>query len=338
MGNAKLAFKRYCIIDRCLNQSTKKFWLKTELLEALEGYDIKISPDMLEKDISAMRYETGLSFQNAPITYSRSPKGYHYTKPFSITMPFDEEDLRLLAKAAQTLNQFKDINYFNQFAGAVDKVVRLIKQTKKSQLNELQPYILFEKVPYLRGYQHLDLIIEAIENNICLSLVYQKFENDPSSEFSISPYFVKEFHNRWYVIGYNAGKDEVRTYGLDRIVSISLCYDTYKVNESIDIEAYFKDCIGINLGNGIVEKVILSFTHAQGNYIKTQYLHRSQETLKDDDNELLVQLNVIINEELIMMLMSHGDHVKVIEPSSLAEKIAERCARVAAKYSDNEPI
>jgi predicted DNA-binding transcriptional regulator YafY len=60
--------------------------------------------------------------------------------------------------------------------------------------------------------------------------------------------------------------------------------------------------------------------------------------LKDDDNELLVQLNVIINEELIMMLMSHGDHVKVIEPSSLAEKIAERCARVAAKYSDNEPI
>lgn len=332
MGNAKLAFKRYCIIDRCLNQSTKKYWLKTELLDALEGYDIKISPGMLEKDLSAMRNETGLSFQNAPIEYSKSPKGYHYTKAFSITMPFDEEDLRLLAKAAQTLNQFKDISYFNQFAGAVDKVVRLIKQTKKSQVNDRQHYILFEKVPYLRGYQHLDLIIEAIENNKCLSLVYQKFEDDPSAEFSISPYFVKEFHNRWYVVGFNAGKNEIRTYGLDRIVSVSLSYDTYEVNESFDIEGYFKDCIGINLADGIVQKVILSFSHAQGNYIKTQNLHRSQEILKDDDQELVVQLNVIINEELIMTLMSHGDHLKVMQPLSLADEIKERCAKIVAKY------
>lgn len=75
---------------------------------------------------------------------------------FSISIPVDDEEVLALEVAVRTLNQFKDIEYFNQFTGAVDKVIRFVKQIKANRDVNNAPFILFEKVPYLRGYEYLD--------------------------------------------------------------------------------------------------------------------------------------------------------------------------------------
>lgn len=332
MGNQKYAYRRYTIIDRCLNNSVKKFWTKLELLDALASYDIEISASSLEKDIEAMRWEKGLSFEEAPIEYKKR-KGYYYTRPFNIGLPFDDDDLRLLTKAALTLEQFKDISYFQQFAGAVDKVVRLIKLSKESTLGLAQPYILFEKVPYLKGFENLDPIIKAIEERRCIEIHYQKFGQQAPDKFTICPYFVKEFHNRWYVVAYNLNKSEIRTYALDRLTQWSTSYESFIDNTFIDPETYFRDCIGVTLDSDKIETVTLAFNQSQGEYIKTQHIHRSQEFLdKKDDDKLWVQLKIIINHELIMTLLSYGANVKVVEPLSLAKQIAEIGAQMVKLY------
>lgn len=335
MGNQKYAYRRYTIIDRCLNNSVKKYWTKKELLAALADYDIEIHESSLEKDIEAMRYEKGLSFEDAPIDYKKR-KGYYYSKPFNIGLPFDEDDLRLLTKAALTLEQFKDISYFQQFAGVVDKVVRLIKLSKDSTLGLAQPYILFEKVPYLKGFENLDPIVKAIEEKRCLEITYQKFGQKPD-KFVICPYFVKEFHNRWYVVGYNLTKSEIRTYALDRLTQVSSSYETFVGNTFVDPENYFKDCIGVTLDSDKIEKVILAFNQSQGEYIKTQHIHRSQKILeKTNDEKLWVQLEIIINHELIMTLLSYGANVKVMEPLSLALQIQNIGVAVVELYASGK--
>jgi predicted DNA-binding transcriptional regulator YafY len=150
----------------------------------------------------------------------------------------------------------------------------------------------------------------------------------------LHPYFVKEFHNRWYVVGYAKEKNDIRTYALDRIGHISPCSIDFIANTTIDPEDYFKDCIGINFVDRTIELVKLSFTPAQGNYVKTQHLHRSQVILEDSQDEVIVHLNLIINHELKMLILSFGDQVKVLEPYWLAEDIANVSRNVVSSYKE----
>jgi predicted DNA-binding transcriptional regulator YafY len=324
------AYRRYMEIDRCLN-SKKKYWTKQELLQALRDKDFVISESTLEKDIKNMRWETSLPFQNAPIKYISKQKPYHYSEEFSISIPVDDEEIHALDVAVRTLNQFKDIEYFSQFAGAVDKVIRFVKQIKTNREENSRPFILFEKVPYLRGYEYLDIILNAIENKKCVRLDYQLFGQEPYT-IELHPYFVKEFHNRWYVVGYIAEKNVLRTYALDRIQQLLPCSTVYIPNTDMDPEEYFKYCIGINFMERNIEKVRLAFTPSQGNYVRTQHLHRSQVIIKDDEQELIVELDIIVNHELKMLIMSFGDQVKVLAPPSLAQDIVKTSRRVVQAY------
>jgi len=54
------------------------------------------------------------------------------------------------------------------------------------------------------------------------------------AEIMLHPYFVKEFHNRWYMIGLNSSYEKIRTYALDRIKDVSLCYEDYNENNLLD--------------------------------------------------------------------------------------------------------
>lgn len=337
------AYRRYMEIDRCLN-SKKKYWTKQELLQALRDKDFDISESTLEKDIKNMRWETSLPFQNAPIKYISKIRPYHYSEEFSISIPVDDEELHALDVAVRTLNQFKDIEYFSQFAGAVDKVIRFVKQAKINHEGNNQTFILFEKVPYLKGYEYLDNILNAIENRKCIQLDYRVFGQELYT-VELHPYFVKEFHNRWYVVGYSVKKNDLRTFALDRIQYIAPSQTIYIPNNFADPENYFKDCIGINFMNRKIEKVTLFFTPFQGNYVKTQHLHRSQVIIKDDTEGLVIELNIIVNYELKMLIMSFGDQVKVLGPATLAKDIADVSQRVAKAYlprsqdmNDNEIV
>ncbi|MGH2644854.1 MAG: helix-turn-helix transcriptional regulator, partial [Chitinophagaceae bacterium] len=80
------------------------------------------------------------------------------------------------------------------------------------------------------------------------------------------------------------------------------------------------------------QKVLLSFTPQQGKYIKAQPLHESQEIIKDNNHECRVSLLLVINTELIMILLSYGSKVKVIQPKSLAERVMKEALAMKELY------
>jgi predicted DNA-binding transcriptional regulator YafY len=70
----------------------------------------------------------------------------------------------------------------------------------------------------------------------------------------------------------------------------------------------------------------------QGNYIKTIPLHQSQTVIKDNSSELRVSLELVINTELKMQLLSYGDKVKVLKPQKLADELKESARRIVELY------
>ena len=56
-------------------------------------------------------------------------------------------------------------------------------------------------------------------------------------------------------------------------------------------------------------------------YIETKPLHGSQKVLKQDNDSVLIEIEVIVNRELKQLLLSYGCQLHVINPKSLSNEI-----------------
>ena len=138
------------------------------------------------------------------------------------------------------------------------------------------------------------------------------------------PYLLKEYKGRFYVLGYSEARSNVIILALDRIESVGDDMAVpYKPNTSLQANEYFKHTLGITIGDGPVEDVILWFTPSLGHYIKTQHLHTTQQVIEDNSEGLVIRLQLIVNYELISLLLSHCPQVSVIQPLSLRNKLDE---------------
>ena len=177
-----------------------------------------------------------------------------------------------------------------------------------------------------QGTENLFGLLHAITNNLQTRFTYQKFWEDKPTSRLIAPLALKEFKNRWYLISTNLDKDSsngiIKTFGLDRISLLEITRSKFKYPQKFEIEEYFRHCFGII--SPTEEKpieVVLSFDPDQGKYIKTLPLHKSQQIIVDNADELRIKLLIYITFDFRMELLAHGNTVRVLQPESLAEGI-----------------
>ncbi len=185
------------------------------------------------------------------------------------------------------------------------------------------------------GSEHLNGVLHAIQNKIQIKFSYQKFWENSLEKRDVEPHALKEFKNRWYLLGMDTNKGEIRTYALDRMSNLIISNRKFQHKIKINVNEFFKNCFGIIVPKDeMVEEVILSFDAFQGKYIKSLPLHETQEVLIDNETEVRVKLNIYLTFDFIMEVLSYGDKVKVIKPKSLIEEINEEYRNSIGKYLD----
>lgn len=184
------------------------------------------------------------------------------------------------------------------------------------------------------GAENFHGLLHAIKNKVQIHIFYQSYWSDIGLERIINPYFLKEFKNRWYLIGLDEGKQAIRIFGLDRIKNLTISRKKFSFPENEQPQNYFEDCFGIiskEEGQELAT-ILLSFTTEQGKYIKSLPMHQSQQILKDDANGLIISLKVYATYDLIREILSHGDKVKVLEPKSLVNQIKNTLKQSLNQY------
>lgn len=335
----KYALLRYRIIDKCIRNKYRPHPSKEELRqaceEALYGSTLgdRISESTIEKDLWAMRNESELGFY-APIKFSKGEKGYFYEDPdYSIdSIPLNDDDVEAIKFAATTLFQFKDVEVFKQFEFAIEKIFDRLNITPNIEDKAINQFVQFETISQVKGAQFLGIILQAIKDRMELAFTYRTFTSQAEKEYTLQPYLLKEYRNRWYLIGYNATKDRVLTYALDRIGTLDVRQENFQVQESFDPDLFFKHSIGITSFQSDPVDVTLSFTPIQGKYVKTQPLHHSQTVLVDDDQEFRIRLHVLVTTELVMQILSYGGGARVLDPPELVNEIKQKLQESLQRY------
>lgn len=335
----KYALLRYRIIDRCLTNTARPFPSKEDLRQACEdalyGSDgEQISISTIEKDLWAMRNEGELGYY-APIAYSKYEKGYYYEDlNYTINdINLGDDDLEALFFAADTLAQFRDIPLFRSYKTAIDKIVSKLRVNRDPNDRTTDAFIQFEEAPEVHGLEHLSTLAEAIKSRYRVDVAYSKFTSDNAEHYIVDPYLLKEYRNRWYLIGYNATLSDFRTYALDRIRSVERTGETFEQNASFNPDNFFRHSIGITQLNSEPVQIVLKSTPLQAKYLDSQPLHKSQELRYLDDGSAEVSLNVLITYELINEIMGYGKALEVISPPELRERIAAEFTAALQHYS-----
>jgi len=335
----KYALLRYRIIDRCISNKFNPFPNKEDLREACEeelyGSDgDRISASTIDKDLYAMRNEANLGYY-APIAYSKVEKGYYYEDPdYSIDeMPLNQEDIEAIEFAATTLAQFRDIQLFESSGDAIDKILgRLSLRPTEGQ--NIERYVQFETAPEYKGSAHLKTLLRAIRDRKAVSFEYRKFSGELSRRYRIHPYLLKEYRNRWYIIGYNPQKEATVVFGLDRIEEqVNVLEDRFSRHPDFDPDRYFKHSLGITAIDEAPEKILLRFSTISGKYVESQPWHSSQVLRSKTPDFIEVELFLCITRELVMQILSFGKDAEVLAPKKLKEVVKKTLEETLSLYT-----
>ena len=319
---------RYNKLDRCFQNFGREYSIE-DLLDAVNEAIIDFDSNSdgiqlrtLRKDIAFMRSEAGY---NAPIeTYKSSNANYYYRysdKSFSINKsPLNDTEVEQLKNAIAILQRFEgspEFEWVNELGPLLNDKFNLKSQDKK--VMSLESNIDYE------GYYYITPIFNAIINKTVLKLKYEPFGKE-EYEIKFHPYFLKQYNSRWFVFGYNEFNHESQwNLALDRINGeIEKTNNKYK-EDTTDWEEFFDDMIGVSKSkHDKPEEVKLIFNKEQAPYIQTKPLHSTQKSKILEDGSLEVRINVILNFELEMKILSFGENIKVLSPKILLSKIKER--------------
>jgi predicted DNA-binding transcriptional regulator YafY len=331
MPVTKNAAFRYRIIDACLRNSRRPYpsvdFLQETITEAL-NLDKQISASSVNKDLKAMR-----DFYKAPIQFSKNHKGYYYEDPhFSInSFPLTEEEVRILDLSTSFLKQIKFSGYFAQFESVIEKLISGFRLSKIPGYENRQ--LLETEEPLSdTGLRWLETVYSAILYKQALEVQYKRFNSDDSKTHLFSPYLLREYRNRWYMVGYSEKAEAVTTLALDRVQSMTESANKYNTIDSFNEKDYFRYSFGVTVYTNTDPQVIeLLFDSSVAGYLLTKPLHSSQIANQKDDG-LHIALNCYITPELEMTILSYGENVKVMGPVHLKEKIADRAEAMWKNY------
>lgn len=334
----KYALLRYRIIDRCIRNQRRKFPSKEDLRvaceEALYGSNGEhISSSTIDKDLWAMRNESELGYY-APIKFSKEYKGYYYDDPnYSIAeVPLNEDDLDAIRLAAETLFQFREIPLFTQFDAAIEKIMDRMKISNADKQHQAAEIIQFERALHYKGSEYLEPIFKACASRQVIKIVYRKFNSPDKQTYHLKPYLLKEYNNRWYIVGREEKKDLLRTFSLDRIVDLVLIERNFLDNHDFDTRRFFAHSFGITVIDALPQKVGLRFSERMAPYIESQPIHQSQKIIRRSKNQLEIEIEVLITVELISAILGFGDQVEVLYPQHFRQDVYEALSRTISKY------
>ncbi|MFN5845947.1 MAG: helix-turn-helix transcriptional regulator [Flavobacteriia bacterium] len=316
MNYSKGALLRYRVIDEILKNPYRKYPTLEEILDICnEKLSSDFALETISKDIKNMRYAFPIGF-DAPIKYCGTNKGYYYTDPnYSFTgVSLRPQEQDAIEEALDIIRALGGSRISENFNHAVEKLLSATMESEQVRESKLQVLQLMT-LPVSRGFESFDLLYKACKERIPVSFIHYSYKKRKYKHIILHPFLVKEFENRWYVIGYSENHGSIRTFGFDRITAPVLLRKKYIQADLQERHSYLNDVYGVfPIPDAVKEKVVIDVSQLGTHYFLAYPLHESQVIEKKDFGNSVITFELIPSVELARYILSQGAHVSIIEP------------------------
>ncbi|MDE7025258.1 MAG: WYL domain-containing protein [Paramuribaculum sp.] len=295
-----------------------------------QGYEPVTALNTIRNDLDYI----GATYPNVKIVGTKSGrnKTYSYEDPNSsiYKLQLSDEELGQLSQCMAILSKFEGLP---QMEWLESFMVRF-----KLSLN-IDPegirVVGFDVNKFLVGRDHFSKLLAAISNKNTISISYKSFKENKHKQIIVYPYYIKEYNNRWFLLGRTKGYNTISTFAFDRIKEVQLLVDEpYIPNIDIDFnDEYFSDMIGVTRpADSSIQRITLRVTNDLFPYIATKPIHETQKIKHRESEYVDIEIQVYVNYELKQLLLSFGEGVKVLSPNPLANEIKSRLEKALINY------
>lgn len=331
------SYLRYRVLDELLRDTKHEYNIDALVKEcnARIKNSTRIQESSVRHDMSFMANdpEWGMKIKGygRPVRYYRYEDVNQRCKPLE---EFSEDEQNLLANAIQTLSCFKAPQY--QWAKLF---LTMVEKTGGNV--DRNSYVEFQNNNELKGLEWFSSLLESCLNHEALAITYKPYGKDAIICYA-SPYWLKQYNNRWYLICKEDKYETLSHLALDRIMDVKADKSLKYRKAGKSVEEYFRHVIGVTKHkNAKKEQIVLKVQPGRVNYIVTKPFTDMQSTPKLNEDgtynvSFRVEMNVEYpdrNKELIQTILSFGNDVEVIEPLILRQEIQNKINMLMQIYS-----
>lgn len=294
----------------------------------------------LEVDVRTVRrYITSLQDMGVPVEGERGPHGAYYLGRGSKMPPlmFTNEEAVALVLGLRVIREFQFPVNIVAIEGAVAKTERVLPELLLQQVRALQSSVTFNVSNYggppppLLDENTLIVLSTAAQERQSVKFVYRSWR-DEVTERHFDPYGVVYNEGYWYTAGHCHLRQDLRTFRLDRIQSISKHDETFDDPGSVDLLGYVLSAIA-NVPGPYQVEVLLRTTMDTAQARIPGYLG----TLETCAEGIIMRRAATNLEWVAMLLLSFDFPVEVKQPDelrSILRRIADTANRIAGVESD----
>ena len=190
-----------------------------------------------------------------------------------------------------------------------------------SEARGLHDRILLESIP--SESEHLPKMVEAMRENRCVSIRYQRYGKKEASDWVLEPYCIKLFRRRWYLLG-RMQDGSFLTLSFDRITEMAVTDKTFVMDKDFDAKDYFSAYYGVMQGGDEPKQRIVLRAYGNERYaMRDLPLHPSQKELSVGDDYVDFEVKLHPTSDFLAQILSRGRWLKVLEPETVEQKVRQ---------------
>jgi proteasome accessory factor B len=158
---------------------------------------------------------------------------------------------------------------------------------------------------------------------------YHSVSSGRTKDYLVHPYRLAFAQGGLYVLAYVPDYEDVRTFAVDRIASVSLEKQTFTPKVPIGDDV-FANSLGVNTGPA--ERVEVEFDRRVAPYVRARVWHASQQLRDEPDGRLLLTMDVCHDWALRSWILGWGPFARVVSPARLASAIQSDLDSARGQY------
>ncbi len=297
----------------------------------------EVTQRCIEKDLNQMGYAP--FYAEIERFVSKGRHCIRYADPsFSIfKKQLSDEESNLILEVLDTIGQFDGLAHFEWLERF--KIGLGLKKRPK--------VISFSNNPYLTNSNLLGVLFDNTSNQVVVEMEYHTFSDATKKTIIFHPYLLKQYNNRWYILGAADTDRKILTFALDRIDKVTPLPDVKYIPCEENLSERFEDIVGVTLyEDRPIEHIVFWVSDQSKDYIDTKPIHGSQTPLHGDKSEQLsaqypnleggafFSIDCIPNYELTRELCSFGQDLIVLSPTTIQNEIFNRISSMLENYSN----
>ncbi|MGE0591096.1 MAG: helix-turn-helix transcriptional regulator [Vicinamibacterales bacterium] len=220
---------------------------------------------------------------------------------------------------------------------AFERIEKMLSPRMRQFLDLLPSVLSAKSVPgSADGGSSPDVVARLLEASLqrrVARMRYHSFSSAREKDYLVHAYRLAFAQGALYLLAFVPEYQDVRTFAVSRIVSVSLEKQTFVPERDVAGDV-FGNSLGVNTGPAVT--VELEFAPEAAGYVRARVWHPSQEIRDLPGGGLALTMRVCHDWALRSWVLGWGAHVRVAAPPALVADIERDLHEAAKRYAGGE--